>query len=236
MDLKEDAILGSDIGTHWYYKSKAIAITKYLDSIPADKILDVGAGSGFFSRYLMEKFHSSEVVCVDTGYEESRLETVKGGSVRFEPECTSFNADLVLLMDVLEHVDDDVGLLKYYMDVVPDGAYFMITVPAFQFMWSGHDEFLEHRRRYNLSMLQTAVEAAGLEIEKSSYYFGGVFPMALVTRIAQRLLGRNEGPRSQLKRHSWLVNQMLYSLCLAELPFLELNKLAGLSVFCLARK
>jgi hypothetical protein len=138
-------------------------------------------------------------------------------------------------MDVLEHVDDDVQLLKEYAGKVPRGSRFLISVPDFQFLWYGHDNFLDHKRRYTLSQLKDVVSTAGLRIESGSYYFGMVFPIATTLRLSSRLR-RNQGgvPKSQLVRHHPLVNIALETLCRSELPFMRLNRFAGLTVFCLA--
>ena len=58
------------------------------------------------------------------------------------------------MMDVLEHVDNDAGLVRHYATKVPSGAHFLVTVPAFRFLWSGHDVFLEHKRRYTLAEIE----------------------------------------------------------------------------------
>jgi len=140
-------------------------------------------------------------------------------------------------MDVLEHVEDDVGLLTEYMQKVPVGARFLLTVPAFQWLWSEHDVFLEHYRRYDIDSLQAVVRKAGLAIERCSYYFGLVLPMACIQR-----LGRSKRPvagrpaRSHLQRHHWVTNTALASLCQLELALLRMNRLGGLTVFCLATK
>ena len=63
-------------------------------------------------------------------------------------------ADLLLYMDVLEHVDDDLGLLTAYLDQLERGGRVLITVPAFDFLWSNHDIFLEHKRRYTLKQVE----------------------------------------------------------------------------------
>jgi hypothetical protein len=109
-------------------------------------------------------------------------------------------------------------------------------VPAFQFLWSGHDDFLEHKRRYTLKQLEETVRNAGLEVKYSAYNFGMVFPIAATLRLAQKASHRDKGVRSQLTRHHPLVNKTLKSLCNAELPFMKFNRVAGLTVFCLADK
>jgi hypothetical protein len=137
------------------------------------------------------------------------------------------------MMDVLEHVDDDRWLLRHYAEKVPAGAHFLVTVPAFAFLWSGHDVFLEHKRRYRLPEIEAAMRDAGLEIVRGSYYFGFVFPLAAAVRLADR---NTTEPRSSLKKQGAVANGILTALCAAELPLFPVNRLAGLSCFVLARK
>ena len=142
MDLKEEDILGSDIGRHWYYRSKAAALRRIVGGLQPQRLLDVGAGSGFFSRHLLGHGAQS-ALCVDIGYERDRDEQEAGKPVLYRRDCGITDCDLVLMMDVLEHVDDDAGLVRHYAQKVPSGAHFLVTVPAFRFLWSGHDVFLE---------------------------------------------------------------------------------------------
>jgi trans-aconitate methyltransferase len=236
MDLKESALLGDAAAEHWYYRSKALAIRAYLGDRRIRRILDIGAGSGFFTRYLLEHSSAASGMCVDTGYEADRDEQWSGKAVSFRRSCDVDDADLVLFMDVLEHVDDDSGLLASYAAKVPPGATFLVTVPAFQWLWSSHDVFLEHRRRYHVAQLEATVARAGLQVVRCSYYFGFVLPIAAALRLAERLAGGNKTPRSQLALHSRPVDQMLRLLCRAEIRLLNRNRLGGLSVFCLAVK
>ena len=233
MDLKEIQILGDGIGEHWYYRSKARAVQRLLRPAAIGTILDVGAGSAFFSRQLLAQTSATEAWCVDTSYEMDSDAEAAGKALHFRRMLEPVAADLVLLMDVLEHVDDDRGLLRACMEQVPKGCRFLITVPAFQFLWSGHDVFLEHRRRYTLPGLEAVVAAAGLKVRCGVYYFGAVFPLAAMVR----LLRGNDGPaRSHLSRHHPLTNALLATVCEAECHVMRWNRLAGLSVFCVAEK
>lgn len=237
MDLKETDILGPRIENHWYYRSKAKAMSQLLGDGAIANLLDVGAGSGFFSKYLLKKSIAKRAWCVDVSYDHDSDEIEHGRDIHFRKSVETSEADTVLLMDVLEHVDDDVGLLREYVEKVPKGSRFLISVPAFDFMWSGHDEFLDHKRRYSLSQLESVVTATGLTVVKGAYYFGGVFPLAFATRAVGKMVGRkDEAPKSQLRNHHPAVNEFLASISQAELAFFESNKLGGLTVFCLALK
>ena len=237
MDLKEEDILGRDILTHWYYRSKAKALLQYIEPSNCRSILDVGAGSGFFTKFLLKHTEASSGVCIDISYSEEWDQTIEGKTIRYRKSCGQTDCDIVLLMDVLEHVDDDVGLMAEYIAKVPSGTQFMITVPAFSFLWSNHDLFLDHRRRYTISSLKKVINHAGLHMISISYYFGFVFPLAAAIRLPQKVLkGDKLEPKSNLKKHSLVTNSVLSALCTIELPFLRINRLAGLSVFCLCRK
>lgn len=233
MDLKEADILGMEIGRHWYYRAKAAALRRAVAQVRPRHILDVGAGSGFFSRHLLAESGAQSALCIDIGYESERDDSVAGKPVRYRRDTDATDCDLVLMMDVLEHVDDDRGLLSHYAAKVPVGAHFLVTVPAFRFLWSGHDVFLEHKRRYRLDEVETVLRGAGLEMVRGSYYFGLVFPLAAATRLA----GRDAtAPKSSLKRHGTLTNAILSAVCAIELPLFPINRLAGLSAFVLGRK
>jgi len=232
MDLKEEDILGGDIGRHWYYRSKAAALSRMVAGLRPQRLLDIGAGSGFFSRHLLANGAQS-ALCVDIGYARERDDSEAGKPVLYRRDCDATDCDLVLMMDVLEHVDDDAGLVRHYAAKVPSGAHFLVTVPAFRFLWSGHDVFLEHKRRYTLGEIEQTMRAGGLEIVRSAYYFGLIFPLAAAVRLATR---GDTQPRSSLKKHGAFSNDLLTAACAVELPLFPMNRLAGLSAFVLARK
>lgn len=145
-------------------------------------------------------------------------------------------ANLVLLMDVIEHVDDDVALLREYSEKSLPEATMLISVPAFQWLWSAHDVFLGHRRRYTLAHLERSVRNAGLEVVSACYYYGGVFPLAAIVRLLRRGTPQGGHPHSDLRRHSPLVNAILYRVCRTELAVMKRNRAFGLSIFCVARR
>lgn len=241
MDLLESNILGDGVGKHWYYRSKALAIERLLHrGTPVCRvrsILDVGAGSGFFSRHLLEHSDAEIAVCVDPSYAEDTDETIQGGKhLLRRRSADSSDADLVLLMDVLEHVEDDIGLLKAYVDMCPPGSRFLITVPAFQWLWSSHDDFLGHRRRYTVTRLERLVHDVGLRLDTCHYFFALVLPLALPGRLAERFWPRADPPKSALRAHHPIIDALLGAACTIESRWMHLNRLAGLSVLCLAHR
>jgi SAM-dependent methyltransferase len=206
------------------------------DSTPS-RILDVGAGSGFFSRFLLNFTNASEAWCVDTSYAADHDQSQAGKFLHFRRSVDFVDADLVLFMDVLEHVDDDVALLTEYIEKVPPGSRFLLSVPAFQFLWSGHDVFLEHKRRYTLPQLESIVANSGLKLLTGAYYFGAIFPLVAGLRLTDRWRRRQGvAAKSQLSRHHPGVNASLATLCRWELGLFRWNRLAGLTAFCVAKK
>jgi SAM-dependent methyltransferase len=232
MDVKEEAILGNSLDNHWYYQSKGKALIRMLKGIRFRRVLDIGAGSGIFSKMLLRK-GASVATCVDPAYPTAvRDQPYAGKFIHFRQKPEGEKADLVLLMDVLEHVDDDLGLLSEAADNSVDHAYILITVPAFQFLFSAHDRFLEHKRRYTLKQVEALVKSANLEVVSSCYFFGMLFPMVAGLRFREK----TSTPKSNLRVHSVLVNELLKIVHWFELIFFKLNRFAGLTVFCLARK
>lgn len=243
MDLKEEALLGDQVREHWYYRAKLAALLQATAGVTPCTVVDVGAGAGFFSRALLEAGRVEKAICVDPGYPADRDEQVAGRPLLFRRTLDDQGVDghvdagLVLLMDVLEHVEDDAGLLREYVAKVSPGARFLVTVPAFQWLWSGHDVFLEHYRRYTLPGLEAVLRSTGLRIDFGSYYYGAVLPIAALFRLGRRLLGdRGQAPKSDMRRFGPVLNGVFMGACRAELPFLRMNRIAGLSVFALATK
>ena len=235
MDLKEADILGESVSQHWYYRSKAAAVTRLLAGARFHTVLDIGAGSGYFSRHLLYRSIAESAACVDTSYASDSESRESDKPIVFRRSIGNIDADLVLLLDVLEHVDDDAALLREYMDRVSIGTRFLISVPAFQCLWSDHDEFLEHKRRYTLHQLEQLTERAGLTVIKGCYYFGTILPAVAGIRLLGKIFHSPvRESRSQLRPHSAIVNNLLETVCRAELALMRHNRIAGLTAFCIA--
>lgn len=239
MDLKEEDILGEQIHNHWYYISKGRAMRKFLRGRNVPEVLDVGAGSGIFSRQLLDAGFCERAMCVDPNYLEEKIEHHHGKRIQFVKAIETGLQKAILMMDVLEHVPDDVALLKHYGDRLEIGGYVFITVPAFQFMWSGHDVFLEHYRRYTIPMLESVIQEAGLTPIKSRYFFGSLFPVVAAIRFVKKVLLKQGAVKAQseLKPYPNWLNHALIAVHDVERRLLfDVNQLFGLSIFCICRK
>lgn len=136
-------------------------------------------------------------------------------------------------MDVLEHVEDDVALLKTCVDESNPESYFLITVPAFKSLWSPHDVFLGHFRRYRLEQMEEVARKAGLTVRYSRYTYAPLFFPALIIRTITRLLGSK--PESNMKQSGRLTSSILSAVLKVE-TMLPKNRLFGVSLLVLASK
>jgi SAM-dependent methyltransferase len=229
MDLKEEASLVGDACRHWYYRSKLAAVARLVAPMGARSLLDVGSGSGFFARELLRRTAMAEATCVDIGYGSDGDEDVGGKPLRFRRANDGTRADLVLMMDVLEHVPNDAALVAEYAASASPGTRFLATVPAFSWLWSGHDVFLGHYRRYTVTQLEQALGRGGVRVDGGCYFYGGVLPAAAASRAVGRLTGRGKLPRSQMASLPGPLDAALGAVCRAELPFFAKNRLGGLT-------
>lgn len=239
MDLKEEDILGKEIYKHWYYVSKGRAMRSFLANIKVSEAIDIGAGSGIFSRQLLDAGIIDKAICVDPNYQLEKTEEHNGKKISFVKTIDKGSAKLILMMDVLEHVSDDVDLLQQYADNLESGGYILITVPAFQYMWSGHDIFLEHHRRYTIKMIESTGANAGFIPIRSRYYFASLFPLIAIKRIINKYFLKRGSlkPKSDLKSYPKWINSLLSLIHEIErITFFKINRFFGLSVFCLLRK
>jgi SAM-dependent methyltransferase len=235
MDLKELGLLSTRQEDHWYYASKSRAVLQCLSDRSPERILDVGAGSGFFSKMLLRDTAVRTAICVDPAYTGDWSEDHFGKPLAFRRASGSGDADLVLLMDVLEHVDDDVGLLRQYVATARSGTRFIVSVPAFSWLWGRHDEFLGHRRRYTLPALLEVAAAAGLRPVTSFYFFAMIFPLVAARRLWQRW-SPLQVPASDLQQHRPWANRTLAAVCFAECAVARHNRAFGLTAFAVAEK
>ncbi len=195
-------------------------------------ILDVGAGSAFFLKEARKIFTEARCIAMDPNYTIEQSQLVNG--IEYTKSSLGIQADLYLMVDVLEHIEDDLIVLSNYVNHAPSGSVFLISVPAFEFLWSPHDVFLGHFRRYTIKTLTTLVESSRLECLESHYLFGPIFPIVYLTRKI-RSLNKNKPANSDMKKPSMVENVLLTRL-LKSSRWPNINGIVGTSVFVVARK
>ena len=185
---------------HWWFVGRRRLLLKLLGRfLPADskadrRIVDVGCGTGTMLQYLSAYGDATgadadaEAIhfCRKRGLENVRQLT--DATLPFERD----SLDLVTMLDVLEHIDDDLGMLREVFAVLKPGGLVLITVPAYRFLWGPQDEISLHKRRYRAGELRGRLEEAGLSVIKLSYFNTLLFPFIAAVRLGRKLVRREE--------------------------------------------
>ena len=125
-------------------------------------------------------------------------------------------ADIVLAMDVLEHIHDDLSALNEWKKTLKHNGLLLISVPAFQHLWTSHDKYLGHFKRYNKTDLNDLAKSVGLQTVKIHYVFSYIYPVVLFLR---KCLPDNFQSKNGLKKSNKLINKILYLLGYLEYKF-----------------
>jgi SAM-dependent methyltransferase len=238
MDLKE-LESGVNPNIHWYYQSKKLPLFSYTRKLlKASKgltIVDVGSGSGFFAISLEKELSEGikKVYLVDINYTPEEITATKNNKIEKTLRIPDkIENSLVVLMDVLEHLEDDLKMLQEIKAAsVGDNNHFFITVPAFTSLWSHHDDYLGHYRRYKIPMLTEVLKKAGFTVHNSYYLYGSLFPMVWVARKLSNL--KKKEATSNMKPFNPVVNKILLGITSAEMSVASANKVFG--VTCVAQ-
>jgi SAM-dependent methyltransferase len=189
--------------THWWYRARRDILSAYLKryaDLPAQaRILEIGCGTGH-NLAMLAAFGAVEAIEIDEG---SRAIAAKRlgravGDARL-PELPGIERgayDLVAVLDVVEHIENDIAALAAMKTLLKPGGKILIAVPAHQWMWSAHDVVNHHHRRYSKKTLTAAIEAAGMRAVKLRWFNSLLFPLAAAARIAGRMTGRDDSDDS----------------------------------------
>src|ERR1700722_1991513 len=177
---------------HWWYRGRRTFLDGVIAGLglPAEpRILDAGCGSGRFMVELSKLGAVTGVELSDTSVDLARrrgLGEVVAGSV-LEMPFADASFDLAVSLDVIEHLEDDLAALRELRRTVAPGGALLVTVPAYQWLWSGHDEINHHHRRYTRCSLQRAAEQAGWEQVRTTYFNSLLLPVAVLLRLLDRV-------------------------------------------------
>lgn len=170
--------------SHWWWRSREALVLATIERVARSSrvgtVLDIGCGDGLFfealSRFGEIDGLEPDVALLEDPRWRPQIAVGRLGE-GFRPNRTY---DLVLMLDVLEHIEDDRQALGSAYELVRPGGVLLLTVPALPWLWSRHDEANEHHRRYRPGGLRDVLHGAGFAVESVRYFFAWtVAPMLL---------------------------------------------------------
>lgn len=222
---------------HWWFRGKRTILTsllrRYVDS--RKRVLDYGCGTG---ALLSELQNDWDVEGVDTSHQAVSFAQKRGvQSVTRIDELWQPTSvyDAIIASDVVEHIADDKAVLAKLWQALAPGGVLIVTVPAFSWLWSSHDEVLHHYRRYTTKMLRR--HGGAITWSFVSYYNIWLFPFAVIVRVLHKLFGTQHAASDSARIPPRWINKVLFWIFQSEkylvgripLPF-------GLSVIGVAIK
>ncbi|MFH0891806.1 MAG: class I SAM-dependent methyltransferase [Candidatus Falkowbacteria bacterium] len=239
MNISDYNSLKNSDEQHFWYQARKIMIDRllglYLKEGGGREILNIGAGLGT-EAVILKKY--GRLTALDKDPEtvalsgRSGIRTVLGDIEEIEPEKNIY--DYVCCFDILEHLRDDRAALKKIYRALPPGGYLFFTVPAYGFLWSGHDLVTGHKRRYARGGVKKMLSEAGFEIPLISYWNSLLLPPVIVYRLAKKASGF--APKTDARPLPRTLNRLLFFVLNLENNFIGRNIPFGLSIYGAARK
>ncbi len=185
---------------HWWFLARRRILRSIVGQIlppsPVTTVIDIGCGTGANLAALADDYHC---VGIDTSAEAIALAKHRFPRTRFivgqAPDDLGpliGKARLVLMMDVLEHVPDDFALFSAVAAAVRPGTFLLVTVPADQRLWTGHDESFGHYRRYNAARLEQVWDDLPIRPLLVSHFNRRLYPLVRAVRTVNRWRGRSK--------------------------------------------
>ncbi len=224
----------------WFVSRRELVLDQVRRYVRVDQplIVDIGCGTGATASDLRRH---GDVVGVDFSPLALRACASRGLGplLRSRAEATPLadsSVDAIVATDILEHLDDDLAALYEFKRILKPGGVAVITVPAYQFLWSEHDVALMHRRRYVAGQLGKRVDEAGLERVRLGYALSFLFPLAL-GRLLKKPKENGKPPEAQMQKVPPWLNEALVRLQRVEKVLFRFGSLPwGLSVVAVVRK
>jgi len=226
---------------HWWHISKRRAILncvrQFLKKRNA-RILDIGCGTGknleqlkkFGKIYGLDNSKEAIEFCQKRGLENIKLGEAE--SMPFKPN--SFN--LITLLDVLEHTDDNKTLKEAYRVLKEDGLL-ILTVPAFSWLWSRWDEVLYHKRRYSRNTLVNILKRHNFDIVYATYLYSFLVLPALIIRQIKQKLFKTKEYSSDFRLSGNLLNRIISTISKIEFKIAQkIPVLFGTTILVVAKK
>lgn len=177
--------------SHWWFRARNRILTRLVRAVLSDvhgrRIVDVGSGPGGPARTL---FPSGWLIALDRELQPLHAYPQADGRVVGDAErlpCGEGSVDVLCAFEVLEHLNDDRGALQGWRRALQPGGWLVLTVPAYQALWSRHDRVNAHRRRYRASQLRRLLAETGFAVARLTYFNTLLLPGVAAVRWAERL-------------------------------------------------
>lgn len=163
-------------------------------------LLDVGCGTGGFASLLKDECNVIGIDTSDTALSYSQKRGIKNlhNCLLKDFDKTKYGRiDAITMLDVIEHIEDDYSVVRDAYAILDSGSYMIASVPAYQWLWSRHDEIHMHYRRYTISQIRDVFKAAGFKIIYSSHFNSILFFPAVIKRFVDKITGgdkKNDNP------------------------------------------
>ncbi len=234
---------------HWWFTARLSILERKVNRLlrqkPNAKILNIGIATGATSIMLAKYGEVTSLEydedCCEFVREKCGIDVIHGSMTELPFDSNHY--DLVCAFDVVEHIEDDdkaISELKRVMN--QDGNYFL-TVPAFMFLWSEHDEINHHYRRYTRSSFVKLLKGQGLTPQYNTYFNSLLFLPIAAVRVLQNTFKKKNTTEEKKSDFDGmnsigLVNSILKSIFLLEKPLLSLGiRLPfGISVMAIGNK
>jgi 2-polyprenyl-3-methyl-5-hydroxy-6-metoxy-1,4-benzoquinol methylase len=189
MDARYAAIYPSLYRNHWWWRVRERMLVETLHELvatPPVRILDVGCGGGLFFNTLQQFGDVTGIEADASSVEASNpwKDRIICGELD-ESYLPSAPFDLILMFDVLEHVSNAGQLLRNAARILAQGGRIVVTVPAFQWLWTEHDDMNHHVKRYTAQDLRSVLSQSGLVVFETRYLFQSLILPKLAVRMTE---------------------------------------------------
>lgn len=232
---------------HWWFVGRRRYISSLISGVFNKRepiyLCEMGCGSGGNFEMLADFGKVDAMEMDDKAFQRAKhkgmkIDNIKNVKNGWLPDNITIERsyDAVIALDVIEHIEDDTASLKAIMAHIKPEGYLFITVPAYQWLWSPHDDANHHKRRYTKSLLIDTVEQAGYRVTYCGYFNTLLFPLTLIVRLLQKLSPPDKSLIDEFSMPSKLLNNILTKIFSAEhLLAGRLSVPVGLSIALIAR-
>ncbi|RVT43263.1 class I SAM-dependent methyltransferase [Sphingobium algorifonticola] len=220
MDRAAYSSMSAQEADHWWFVARRAIISHLIERhVPLGddaRILEAGCGTGGNLSLLagygrLDAFeYDADARALAAGH---GIGTIAGGALPHDIGFGDTDYDMIALLDVLEHIDDDRASLAALGGRLKTDGRLLLTVPAVPWLWSDHDALHHHKRRYTRESLQVVAQDAGMQVQAIGYFNSLLFPLAVMQRIAHQV---TRSKAALDARPSAPVNAMLKGIFAAE--------------------